>query len=305
MLHTETLTQCPVCSTGSFRHLLTVPDHESHTGDYDIDECISCGVAFTNPRPLESELPKLYEQRSTADFPTMDGFVQRLRNLAIDRYLESQIDGDRPAARSTFDALDFGCGDGALAFGLVRYGRKHDIDVRATAVDFHDVAPAALANPTCVIRYLRFDRWQATGQRYHAIFLRHVLEHHPEPCRLLGELATALHPGGRVFVEVPNRRSVWARVLRRNYFGYYVPRHLLHFDRGSARFAFERAGFGLIEIRYGHTPVLGHSAGYLVHRDVSNTGIFGLATYPLQLMVDMAARTSTTLRIIASAGVRD
>lgn len=300
MLRTETLVQCPLCDSTSLRHLLNAPDYESHTGDYGIDECVNCGVGFTNPRPIEEELPKLYEQRTTADFPRMDhGFVQRLRNFAIDRYLQSQISTDRPAAHSAFDALDFGCGDGALALGLVRYCQKHDVDARITAVDFHEVAPAALTNPVSGVRYLPFATWRGNGQRYHAIFLRHVLEHHPDPRRLLGELAAALLPRGRMFIEVPNRRSLWARIFGRAYFGYYLPRHLLHFDAGSLRTVLEQIGLTDIHVTGAHTPLIGRSLGYLSGRDIGNTGLLGLASYPLQVGLDVMFGRSTTLRASA------
>jgi len=63
MLRTETLQHCPICRGTSLRRLLVAPDYESHSGVYGIDECGECTTAFTNPRPVEDELPKLYEKR--------------------------------------------------------------------------------------------------------------------------------------------------------------------------------------------------------------------------------------------------
>ncbi|GAA0714551.1 class I SAM-dependent methyltransferase [Dokdonella soli] len=301
MLQTETLSRCPICAGASLHRMLTAPDHESHTGDYGIDECADCNAAFTNPRPLESELPKLYEQRSTADFPRMDSTAQRLRDYAIDRYLNGQL-GDSPTSAATdFRALDFGCGDGALARGLVRIGRARGCAIEVTAVDFHDVAPPALANIGTTVNYRSNDEWRANPSRYNAIFLRHVLEHHPQPLHLLGELAATLRPGGRLFIEVPNRRSVWARVFGPAYFGYYLPRHLLHFDALSLRDVIERAGMACASLGLAHTPLIGRSLGYLSGRDIGNTGPLGLASYPLQIAVDAIAGSSSTLRAVAIA----
>jgi 2-polyprenyl-3-methyl-5-hydroxy-6-metoxy-1,4-benzoquinol methylase len=281
--------------------MLAAPDHETHTGTYGIDECADCGAAFTNPRPLESELPKLYEQRDTTDFPRMSGFVQRLRDNAIDRYLVNQL-GDCPTPGfPDFRALDFGCGDGALVRGLARLGRTRGCTVDVTAVDFHDAAPPALADAGSAIRYQSNDDWHASPGRYDAIFIRHVLEHHPQPLRMLGELATTLRPHGRLFIEVPNRRSVWARVFGAAYSGYYLPRHLLHFDAPSLRAAIERSGMICTSLALAHTPLIGRSLGYLSGRDIGNTGLLGLASYPLQVATDAVAGKSTTLRAIATA----
>jgi len=301
MLRTETLASCPICGETKLQRLLTAPDHESHTGEYGIDECAACAAAFTNPRPLESELPKLYEGRDTTDFPRLDGIVPKLRDFAIDHYLAGQLGADSLAGRATFSALDFGCGDGALARGIVRFARARASALQVTAVDFHAGAPPALAAPGADVRYQSQQEWMDKPGRYDAIFLRHVLEHHPQPLRLLGDLAATLNPGGRLFIEVPNRRSTWARVFGPAYSGYYLPRHLLHFDAKSLRGAIERAGMACISLRFAHTPLLGRSLGYLSGRDIGNTGLLGLASYPLQVAVDAVARTSSTLRAIATA----
>jgi len=160
-------------------------------------------------------------------------------------------------------------------------------------------APPALSSDASDIIYKPSRTWYARPGRYDAIFLRHVLEHHPQPLRLLGDLAATLVPGGRLFIEVPNRRSVWAWVFGRYYFGYYVPRHLFHFDRLSLGGALRDAGFREVDVSLAHTPLIGHSLGYLMRANISNTGLLGLATYPLQVGADVLSGRSTTLRAIA------
>lgn len=282
--------------------MLSAPDYETHTGSYGVDECRRCGAAFTNPRPIEADLPKLYDQRTTADFPALDiGFVARLRDHAIDRYLADPLQrlNQNPTPR-VLDILDYGCGDGALSRGLVRAAQKHGRQYRITATDFHDTAPPALV-ASGSIRYLPQHRSQSEDARYHAIFLRHVVEHHPHPDRLLRELVAKLHVGGHVFIEVPNRRSVWATVFGGAYSAYYLPRHLFHFDADSLCSTIEKGRLRCESIAFAHTPLLGHSLGYLLSRNISNTGLIGLSTYPVQVAVDAIARTSSTLRAIAVA----
>lgn len=300
-MQTETLDQCPICGSRKLNHLLVAPDFESHTGSYGIDECLGCGVGLTNPRPIEAELPGLYEQRSTADFPHMDGFVQRLRDFAIDRYLARQLDATPGSGDATFEALDYGCGDGALTRGLIRLARLRSCPIHVTAVDFHDTAPSALANAGKLASYQSNSSWHAQPGHYDAIFARHVLEHHPQPLRLLANFRAALRPNGRLYIEVPNRRSVWARVFGRHYSGYYLPRHLIHFEHASLRSAILSAGFRSVDIHLGHTPLIGHSIGYLTGLNIGNTGLLGLVTYPAQVCLDVFCRTSTTLRATAIA----
>jgi SAM-dependent methyltransferase len=298
----ESLSACPVCNQTRLRTLMQVPDFETGTGEYGLVECGDCGLAFTSPRPLESELPMLYADRTTTDFPNAHAtIVQRVRENAIDSYLARELGTIQKTSHTPFTVLDFGCGDGALALGLLRHARACGAIAQVTAVDFHSDVPASLVGADASkVRYLSHTSWRETGERYDAVFLRHVLEHHPDPRRLLSRLSRMLRPGGRLFVEVPNRRSVWAAVFGRYYFGYYIPRHLMHFDRRSLRLAAETSGLRCVSLRLGHTPLLGHSLAYRTGWNIGNLGLIGLASYPLQVAVDALGRTSSTLRLVAA-----
>ena len=171
------------------------------------------------------------------------------------------------------------------------------------AVDFHDEAPSGLLAGGPGFHYVPFGSWHDLPDRYDAIFLRHVLEHHPDPLRLLAGLCRKLLPNGRLYIEVPNRHSVWASVFRRAYVGYYLPRHLMHFSAASLRKLVESSGLECLSVKLGHTPLIGRSLGYLTGTDMQNTGLVGLASYPLQVAVDVVAGASSTLRATAALRV--
>lgn len=271
-------------------------DYESHTGDYPIVACPSCGLAFTNPRPTEASIPQLYAARSTPDFALGSrGIIQRLRDWVVRRYLIRRL----PENDMMLDVLDFGCGDGALTAGVAQLTRGRAGTTNVTAVDFHDQPPHLLTDCGPSTRYLNYWTWRNNSGHYDTIFLRHVLEHHPEPLRLIAELRESLKPGGVLHIEVPNRRSMWSKVFGRYYSAYYVPRHLLHFDGASLHRALIDGGFRVIGFRKGHTPLIGRSVGYALSMNIDNLGLFGLGTYPIQVALDMLFGRSTTLRIAA------
>lgn len=291
LLRMETLEHCPLCSGTTLSPLRDVPDHESGTGVYRIDICVDCGLAFTNPRPLVEELPRLYAQRTTTDFaPGGEGLAGRLRRWRLDRYVRNfpRSAGVSPARMRL---LDFGCGDGNLALVARRAG------LEVEAVDFHALPPPVLIGSA--IGYRSIDAWQSATERYDIIVLRHVLEHHPAPVELLGQLRSRLMPHGTVAVEVPNRRSVWARIFGSDFFAYYVPRHLFHFDRDSLARTFAAAGFARIRMTRGHTPLIGHSLGYRWRREIDNLGLLGLASFPAQILADVIIGESSTLHVVA------
>ncbi|QGW64063.1 methyltransferase domain-containing protein [Lysobacter soli] len=293
-LEIEVLDHCPMCGNATgLRELLVTRDFESGTGDYPIQECPACSLAFTNPRPSEASLPLLYSGRDTPDFATgSKGIAQRLRDISIRSYLRKRLP---ESSGKPLEVLDFGCGDGSLSFHAAMSPGQPVV----TSVDFHDKAPALVGETNGRASYRSYWQWREGGGRYDVVFLRHVLEHHPEPTRLLTELFQALKPQGMLHIEVPNRRSVWARVFGRNFFAYYVPRHLMHFDTASVKQAIEGSGLTAIEVRKGHTPLIGRSMGNALSRDIDNLGVLGLSLFPLQILADVLFGRSTTLRALA------
>jgi hypothetical protein len=76
---------------------------------------------------------------------------------------------------------------------------------------------------------------------------------------------------------------------------------LFHFDPASLANLIAKADLRCVSVDLGHTPLVGRSLGYLFARDISNTGLLGLATYPLQVTLDVLAGNSATLRARAIA----
>lgn len=295
-IQTERLDRCPICS-GSPRALIRTVDFESGTGAYGIDACTDCGVAFTNPRPLDSELWKLYESRETADFaPRAVSLAGVMRGLLMRRRLLRALGG---TTGETFRLLDYGCGDGSLVAAGAKLAARRGFKLEFTGVDFHDEPPPTIAPLADGTSYLSAQAWGGTTDRYDHIFIRHVLEHHSDPARLLRTLAERLRPGGTLHIEVPNRRSIWARIFGRYFFPYYVPRHLYHFDAESLRHVVDKAELRTRSLDFGHTPVIGKSLAWRYSVDIDNLGMLGLASFPLQVAMDVLARRSTTLVVKA------
>ena len=92
------------------------------------------------------------------------------------------------------------------------------------------------------------------GHRYDAVVLTDVLEHIPEPRRLLGSLAGLLDAGGVVAVKVPNGSAQWMKerwLSRLTAHQMSLAENLVHvnqFTPGSLALALERAGFSRVQI---------------------------------------------------------
>ena len=77
-----------------------------------------------------------------------------------------------------------------------------------------------------------------------------MLEHVSSPAAVLTRAARLLAPGGLLVAEVPNPRSLNARLFRHRYWGgYHTPRHWNLFTLGALSSAASRAGLSLRAFR--------------------------------------------------------
>lgn len=284
----QTLVVCPACGGDRLRTYLRSRDYESGTGDYRVDECAACSHQFTNPRPLERELPKLYEQRDTTDFVKSRPWIEALRAVAVSRFLKS-ID---PFIGGSRNILDYGAGDGFFTRELSRRYR----DAHVVGTDFHSSPPALIASLPSV-RYLSQSELLHESQVFDLIVMRHVLEHCIEPTSTIEMLRGRLAPEGILLIEVPNRESAWARIFGTYYSALYLPRHLSHFSRHSLTSVLK--GFSVEKALAGDIPLIGKSLGNLLGLPIGNVGAVGLALYPVQCLVDRVLGRSSTLIVLA------
>ena len=285
-INKEFVTGCPACGGKEFSAIKR-RDYESDTGEYSVERCRQCNVRFTNPRPAMDANFALYRDRDSADYVRSGGIAQRLRALAIRRWIRKIIglcDGHE-------SVLDFGCGDGFFAAQLARFPAFE----RITAVDLHERPPRCLDGHLSV-HYRSYEQLQAVDRPYQLVFCRHVMEHVADPVAVTANLRRLTAPGGTLVVEVPNHQSVWRKLFGRYYFGLYLPRHLLHFDECMLKKMF--CEYRQIKLYRNHTPVLGKSLGYLTGLGIGNLGPIGLGLFPLQILVDSAARSSSVLSLV-------
>jgi hypothetical protein len=128
-----------------------------------------------------------------------------------------------------------------------------------------------------------------------------VLEHYEQPVELLELMRSHLEPGGRIFIEVPNVRSRWARIAGDYWTGWYVPRHFTHFAFDSLRQACESAGLQVLVEQRSDIPIIGRTL-HNRHREREYGTRYvaaAAALYPVQIGVDRLSRASTCLQVVA------
>lgn len=144
---------------------------------------------------------------------------------------------------SPLDVLEIGCGTGL--FLQMASARGH----RAVGIDFSDSAVAEARDRGQRAFCGGFDRLeQYLGQaRFDAVALFQVIEHVPDPDRLLAAVAQWTRPGARLFLSCPGPRR-YTRAIREHQAGAsdfwdYPPHHVLRWTLPALRAVLTRHGW--------------------------------------------------------------
>lgn len=149
--------------------------------------------------------------------------------------------------------LDIGCGSGYLVAALARRGWE--------AVGIEPGGWGQIAAREKGIRVVQgfLEKDTFTGQ-FNCISATDVLEHQPEPRKLLDLIKQYLAPSGYAFFSVPYADSFHGRIIRHRWAMIEPPTHCQFFTRHSFETLLHGADFALaraVQFNRSYPPVLG------------------------------------------------
>jgi SAM-dependent methyltransferase len=206
--------ECPACGAADFTVAgIVAPGFNAHIGgadfvqpDYEIRDCVSCGLLFRSPTLSTGELSDFYARMDfrvweTAGFyPTERAVLARIRELPSGSRL-----------------LDFGCSSGRLLAPLADNYQCCGIEIN------RDAAAVARAKGLCILSECALD--SEPEETFDAIIMVDIFEHLVAPVQILCRLVRLLKPKGRLFVVTGNGDSPACR-LDPGQFWYF--RHMVH-----------------------------------------------------------------------------
>lgn len=213
-------------------------------------ECAACGHGFSELRPSEAQLARLYAEQDTEVYSAeSDGRRKTARRHlhTVERYCRGGRLLDVGCATGQF--IEIAADEGWEVVG-VEPSPAQSAAARTALGDTGEVVCATLSDA------------QLPAGSFEVVTLWDVLEHVVDPVRFLGECASHLSEMGRLFVNVPRLDSVVARMLGARW-PLLLPEHLNYFTRRSLSLCGEKAGLELI--RFGHRPAY-YSVGYVLER---------------------------------------
>lgn len=233
---------CPVCGSSNINPLHAVKDHSVSKKEFVIWQCSSCTLRFTQDVPDAASIGAYYKSEDyISHTDDSKSFVNRMyKKVRLFTLRQKSALIQKTTGRTAGSLLDVGSGTGAFLHAMQQQGWKAsgvepDPGARAKARALYNITADA---PEAMLHY--------APASFDAITLWHVLEHvhdlHPYMERLHG----LLKKDGRLFIAVPNYRSVDSEVYRLDWAAYDVPRHLYHFTPAAINTLLEKHHFSII-----------------------------------------------------------
>ncbi len=228
---------CPACATAKSRDL-------GPLGPARLKRCVACGLVYGSPRLSAPAREALYRQNPGALDPGLDAMLRRLMEERCGNMLREMFPSPvgSPGGPSAGSLLEIGSGWG------------HFLDV--CKPHFGKVAGAELAREQAAharrafgIDITESDLFTAPADAgYDMIAAWELIEHVPDPARVLAWALANLRPGGQLALSTPNYASLYRRILGPRWF-YHIPtQHLSYFSPRTMETLLRKLGFAEVRI---------------------------------------------------------
>lgn len=230
---------CPICDAAMEIYLDQMfDDRYGYPNTFRLDKCPVCNLIQTVPLLVDDDLPGLYGNyypRRNIDIAGLEQQVgePQLLRARLQRWLTGTDNQGQYSAKSGDIVLDYGCGTGVSLLEVRKlggrpYGVEADPNV-APIAEYYDIPIHVGQLSENLFQNVKFD----------LIVLNQVIEHVPNPGRLLELLKLRLTESGKMVLSFPNTASIYRRLFSRKWINWHIPYHLYHYDRKSfQRFAF-------------------------------------------------------------------
>lgn len=215
-------TRCNICTADDFEVVFEGPDWIARLpGVFRLVRCRQCGLFYQNPRPDSLEIQRYYPD----DYLAFQKAIAEERSLLrrIDRYygIHKRCRAVHKAQPRPGRILDIGCATGLFLAGMKKRGWE------VLGIELNERA-ARYARERLELDVVTGDFLDAAlpDRHFDVISLWDVLEHLPDPLRVLRKISEKIRPGGLLLLNLPNPESWEARRFGPLWIGWDLPRHL-------------------------------------------------------------------------------
>ena len=233
--------KCPWCDSEKTQLQLRLNDEFLTNEEFQIHECLHCGLLFTEPRPAKEKIGEYY--KSDAYYSHQEnkkGFIPKtyecVKSINL-RHKYNLATKGKKAGR----LLDIGSGVGDFIHTAEQHGWN------CIGVEPSEEA-RAIAKKRIKAEIISSENLeQIPNETFDVITMWHVLEHIDNLKWQVSQLQRLAKKDGRIIIAVPNYKSYDAVYYKEKWAAYDVPRHLNHFNKETLTKIFKTNGLNLTE----------------------------------------------------------
>lgn len=238
-------TQCPSCNKNQIAFVFKAIDYTVSKKSFEIWECESCTLRFTQNAPSEELIGDYYKDESYISHTNeKKGVINKLYHLVRKFTLQSKrklINHFVNHAENRI--LDIGAGTGYFLNemklnGWEVSGIEPSEDARKMAFQQHKIN---LKNSD--------ELFTIHPNSLNIVTMWHVFEHVLKSKDYLNAIHKILKQEGLLIIAVPNYTSTDAEVYKNNWAAYDVPRHVFHFSPTSLIQLASECGFKVKDLK--------------------------------------------------------
>lgn len=252
--------KCNLCLSNDLKSVFENLTYWEYPGKFRIVKCKSCGLHFTSPRPVLSEMEKYYESE-----------LYFGRDVKIEDSIDDQDNREMHYGpmyetilrkRRRGKIFDIGAGTGMLLSKFKENGWDvSGVELTHNAVNY--------AKKKYGIKLLQGDFLEKKiNDKYDVVVLNGALEHLHKPYETLSKARVNLKKNGFILISIPNSDSIGRKLFGRNWFAWQPPRHLYHFSPETIKKMMVKAGYRNISISHSfdiqNKYILFQSARYMM-----------------------------------------
>lgn len=231
--------KCNFCSFPSLKKVISIPDFNAESKKiYSLFKCSVCGLYQQSPIPSAKEIEQFYPKEYPGNF--IDPTISKETDLVS--LLKKSVYAFSDKFLSKFDAeleffesykiknkinkpkiLDIGCGAGHLLKSL----NHKNYDLHGIDIDLDVVENLKKFN---IKTYHGFFEDFKSEEKFHIIYMSHVLEHVSDVKATLEKVKSHLYENGIVYIKVPNIDSLTYILFRKYARLLDLPRHIFMFS---------------------------------------------------------------------------
>lgn len=206
--------------------------------------CTKCGLAMQVPLPPAETLQAYYDAQFADGMYAVFTAAEQMKTMTAKWRLKAIAPWVRPQGRW----LDVGCANGVFVREAAATG------VQAEGIELSGVAvSSAVASGLPVRRGALAD--VASGAAFDCISAFDVIEHVADPLAFLQDIVGRLRPGGHAVLTLPDKSSIFARLMGARWWFYIPDEHLHYFDRVIMRALLDKVGLETVSIGRAFKPL--------------------------------------------------